>query len=212
MLFARQKAAKALPATRTFAVNEKAVKNRMKSVQSIVKITRAMKLVAASKMNKDVARLLNGKNFGHGSIDTVFKSDTYMQRKAPQESTAPRELLVPLTTDRGLCGGINSNIVREVKQYVAQGNRANIKIFAIGEKGPSALVRPFPDLLSEAVSELALPINYSTIMAVASKIDQFSLNEDRIIIFYNEFKTMITYVIRKMELMPRKRFIETIKY
>jgi F-type H+-transporting ATPase subunit gamma len=60
---------------RDFAVSEKQLKIRMKSVNSIRKITKAMKMVAASKMKSDLARLFNGKEFGVNSIDMIFKSD-----------------------------------------------------------------------------------------------------------------------------------------
>jgi F-type H+-transporting ATPase subunit gamma len=70
---------------RYFAVNEKAIKLRRKSVSSIAKITKAMKMVSASKMRGDLKRLDDGKNFGLRAIDMIFKSDTYMQRKAPHE-------------------------------------------------------------------------------------------------------------------------------
>lgn len=70
-------------AKRGFAVNEKQIKLRMKSVISIEKITKAMKMVAASKMRGELQRLENGKRFGYNSIDMVFKSDAYLQRKAP---------------------------------------------------------------------------------------------------------------------------------
>jgi len=60
---------------RDFAVSEKQLKIRMKSVNSIRKITKAMKMVAASKMKSDLARLINGKEFGVNSIDMIFKSD-----------------------------------------------------------------------------------------------------------------------------------------
>jgi F-type H+-transporting ATPase subunit gamma len=55
----------------------------MKSVNSIRKITKAMKMVAASKMKQDLQRLDMGKNFGINSIDMIFKSDQHMQRKMP---------------------------------------------------------------------------------------------------------------------------------
>ena len=67
---------------RHFGANEKALKIRMKSVNSIKKLTKAMKMVAASKMKGDLRRLDNGKNFGHNAIDMIFKSDLYMQRRA----------------------------------------------------------------------------------------------------------------------------------
>lgn len=68
---------------RSFAVNEKAIKQRKNSVASIGKITKAMKMVSAAKMKGDLTRLIAGKKFGFNSVDMMFKSDTYMQRKAP---------------------------------------------------------------------------------------------------------------------------------
>jgi F-type H+-transporting ATPase subunit gamma len=60
---------------RTFAVNEKQLKIRMKSVGSIAKITKAMKMVSASKMKGDMMRLKAGNEYGVNAIDMIFKSD-----------------------------------------------------------------------------------------------------------------------------------------
>jgi F-type H+-transporting ATPase subunit gamma len=60
---------------RSFAVSEKTLKIRMKSVGSIGKITKAMKMVSASKMKGDLARLAAGRDFGHQAVDMIFKSD-----------------------------------------------------------------------------------------------------------------------------------------
>jgi len=84
----------------------------MKSVGSIGKITKAMKMVAASKMKEDLKRLNAGRNYGLNAIDMIFKSDQFMQRKAPMEVSDPSVVLVPITSDKGLCGGVNSSIVR----------------------------------------------------------------------------------------------------
>jgi F0F1-type ATP synthase gamma subunit len=95
-----------------------------------------MKMVAASKMRGELVRLEAGKYFGYNSVDMMFKSDAYLQRKAPSlDVHDASEFIVPLTSDRGLCGGINSNIVREMKNYVKDKNRSKIRILPIGEKG-----------------------------------------------------------------------------
>lgn len=80
-----QKASLMQVQTRNFAVSEKQLKIRMKSVGSIGKITKAMKMVSASKMKGDLRRLADGKDFGHKAIDMIFKSDQFMQRKMPAE-------------------------------------------------------------------------------------------------------------------------------
>jgi len=63
---------------RSFAVSEKQIKQRRKSVISIEKITRAMKMVAAAKMKGELNRLEAGKKFGYNSVDMIFKSDAYL--------------------------------------------------------------------------------------------------------------------------------------
>ena len=157
---------------RNFAASEKQLKQRMKSVGSIGKITKAMKMVSASKMKGDLARLAAGKDFGHQAVDMIFKSDQFMQRKMPGEVSEPTTVLVPITSDKGLCGAVNSSIVREVKKYVDGGHciRSKTAIFSIGEKGSGGLTRPFPDLLKTSISQIGTPYNYPTVMAMAVHI------------------------------------------
>ena len=144
---------------------------RMKSVMSIEKITKAMKMVAAAKMKGELTRLEAGKNYGYNSVDMIFKSDLYLQRKAPMvEMSDASELLVPLSSDKGLCGSINSAIVRELKSYIREKGRNKLKILPIGEKGSLALIRPFPDLIQSTFSELPSPANYPTVMALAEQV------------------------------------------
>lgn len=83
----------------TFALNEKAVKNRMKAVGNIKKITKAMKMVASSKMKTELTRLMNGKNFGFGLMDKIFENDPYV-RKKDEDIQSGKTLVVPITTDR----------------------------------------------------------------------------------------------------------------
>jgi F-type H+-transporting ATPase subunit gamma len=200
-------------ANRSFAVNEKQIKLRRKSVQSIEKITKAMKMVAASKMRGELRRLEDGKSFGYKSVDMMFKSDQYLQRKAPlQDIHDASEFLVPLSSDKGLCGGINSNVVREIKTYVKDKNRSKIRIMPVGEKGSTAMIRPFPDMIKNSISDIGSPCNYPTIMAISDQVMRQSEGYDKIVIYYNEFKSAISQIIRRMELMPRKRFLDTMKF
>ena len=113
-------------------------------------------------------RLDAGKHYGYNSVDMIFKSDTYLQRKAPSaEVHDASELIIPLTSDRGLCGGINSSIVREIKNYVKDKRRDKIKILPVGEKGTSAMLRPFPDLIKFSISDVPSPRNFPIVMAIA---------------------------------------------
>lgn len=199
---------------KNFGKNEKAIKMRIKSVTSIEKITKAMKMVAASKMKADLARLEGGKEFAFGSIDKVFKSDLLMQRKTQGMVVGGgKTLIVPITSDRGLCGGINSGLIREIKYKINQSpNKANINIVTIGEKGTGALLRPFPEMVKASISEVTTPLNYPTVCSIAQQITQNAQGYDKIVIFYNEFKSAIKTVIQELELHPREKFLEFMKH
>ena len=60
---------------------------------------------------------MNGKNFGVNAVDMMFTLDKYMKERAPKISDSPNELLVAITSDKGMCGGINSGIIKTVKNY-----------------------------------------------------------------------------------------------
>lgn len=199
--------------TATFAVNEKLIKARMKSVSSIQKITKAMKMVAASKMKADLVRLEAGKEFGIRTVQNIFANESYLQKKKGELPPAKRTLVVPITSDRGLCGGVNSGIVREVKTMVKE-NRGAYRIFVVGEKGTSALSRPFPDIFLSSISECSYPINFTITSSIAHQLTTTAAEEgcDRILVVYNEFKSAISTIIKKMEFMNAKEFSNSFKH
>jgi F-type H+-transporting ATPase subunit gamma len=194
-------------ANRNFAASEKQLKTRMKSVTSIRKITKAMKLVAASKMKGDLNRLEAGKNFGNNAVDMMFKTDLYMQRRTPDMPSAPRTLIVPITSDKGMCGGVNSGLIKQVREFVKNQDRSKITVFPIGDKGTSGLMRPMPELVKMSITHTTFPLNYPTVMAISEHIVKQGENQDKILVYYNEFVSAISTVIRTMELMPRGRFL-----
>jgi F-type H+-transporting ATPase subunit gamma len=119
-----------------------------------------MKMVAASKMKQDVARLERAKTFGVATVQRIIDNETYLAKKKAN-FTAKKYLLVPITTDKGLCGGVNSNIIREVKAMV-KADRSAYKIFVVGDKGSVALSRPMADLLDSAITHTITPMNFPT--------------------------------------------------
>ena len=127
-----------------------------------------MKMVAAAKMKQDVNRLERARTFGVGSIDRIIKAETYMAKKKPN-FTAKKWLIVPITSDKGLCGGVNSTIIREVKA-MAKADRSAYKLFVVGDKGSVALVRPLADLLDSAVTNIQPPINFPTGTSVFTQL------------------------------------------
>lgn len=191
-----------------FGANEKQLKIRMKAVGNIKKITKAMKMVASSKMKADVGRLMNGKDFGVHMVPTVLAMDPLAARKSPEISSQyndGKKLLLPITSDKGLCGGINSNLIRNLREIVAT-NRDKWSIICIGDKGTQALVRPFPDLLKMSINEIAIPLNFYNVATVADRILKSDIEYDRIVILYNEFVNVMKTNIREVEMMCFEEF------
>ena len=91
-------------------------------------------------------------------------------------------------------------------------NRSKCKIFSIGNKGTSGLTRPFPDILRASIEQVGTPYNYPTVMSMAVHISALAYNSDKIIIIYNEFKSAIAYETRQVELMPKKKFLESMQF
>lgn len=120
-----------------------------------------MKMVAASKMRADVSRLERAKTFGVGCIDRILQSETYLAKKKTTTVTPKKWLLVPITSDKGLCGGVNSSIIREIKAMV-KADRSAYKLFVVGDKGSVALSRTMGDLMDTAITHIDLPLNFPT--------------------------------------------------
>ena len=130
----------------------------------------------------------------------------------PGEVGDVQTVLVPITSDKGLCGAVNSVIVRTCKKIVAEGNRANYTIFSIGEKGSTGLMRPFPDLLKTGITHVATPYNYPTVMAMAGQVSNLAEDADKIVIVHNKFISAIAYDQKIVELMTRNKFLDLMQY
>lgn len=153
-------------------------------------------MISSMKMKGELKRLTNGKNFGINAVDMIFKTDTYLQRKITDPGQGARELLVPISSDRGLCGAINSGIVREVREYLKTRDRSRCELFTIGDKAAAASARTFKDILKLGISGISTPYNYPTVMAISEHLIAASASSDKMVIFYNEYKSAISTIIR----------------
>ena len=198
---------------RGFAMNEKQIRLRMKTVVSIEKITKAMKMVATSQMKGKISNLAKGKDYGHESVNTFLSSDPYMTKNIASDSSTPRLLVIPISSDRGLCGATNANIIREVKQLCKEGNTDKLGILTLGEKATSALLRPFPSLLGSALSEITEQ-NFSNVSAVGKQIieEAGKGDYDKMLLIFNTYVNAISSKVTHLELMTPKTFLKVLLY
>ncbi|KAL8437995.1 hypothetical protein ACSSS7_000565 [Eimeria intestinalis] len=157
--------------TRGFGAGDlKIVAARMKSVKSIQKITKAMKMVAASKLRMDQKRLENGMPF-------ALPVQRIVGRIPVPEEKSDLTILA-LTSDKGLCGGVNSSVCRVVRDTVkaAESSGARTSIIGVGDKVRSGLQRLFGDRFNRMLTEVTrFPWSFANAAAIAERIIKASV-------------------------------------
>lgn len=125
----------------------KDIRHRIAAVRNTQKVTRAMKLVAAAKLRGAQRRAMNGRAFASAIHETVDRVSKRLGHKAPALWRRPKSIdcvdVLVITSNRGLCGGFNENLLRAVNEGIEDHKFYNIdvKVFVIGKKGLSYLNR-----------------------------------------------------------------------
>ncbi len=195
--------------------NLKDLKNRISSVKSTRKITKAMQMVAAAKLRRaqeaaEMARPYTEKfnDVMSGLAASVGDSPTApkLLRGTGSDQT---HLLVVMTAERGLCGGFNSSIVKLAKQRAERllGAGKTVKIITVGKKGREQLKRDYGDY---AVGHVDLSevkrVGYENAQAIAKDLlARFDAEEfDICTIFFSRFETVISQVPTAQQIIPAK--------
>ncbi len=192
----------------------KELRGRIGSVKQTQKITSAMKLVAASKLKRAQEQAEASRPFAL-KMSAMLANLAAGVRDLPgapallagsgKEET---HLLVVATSDRGLCGGFNSSIIRAVRRRIAelQGEGQTVKIICIGRKGRDMLRREHGKLIVEFVDGVAgkRRMEYADAAMVAQKIlDLYAAGEfDVCTIAYNRFKSAVTQIVTLQQIVP----------
>ena len=191
------------------------LRKRIKSVKSTQKITKAMKMVAASKLRKAQENAEKGRPYSEKMSNIILNLSNSITDKenAPKllkgTDTDKVHLCVVLTADRGLCGGFNSNIVKKAKPFFEKikSEEKSLKIITVGSKGYDQLKRIYGSQIIEKISFKDSKIaNYLDAEIVGKKIiELFEKNEfDMCTIFYNQFKNVITQIPQEQQIIPLK--------
>ena len=193
----------------------KDLRNRITSVKSTQKITKAMKMVAAAKLRKaqenaEKSRLYSEKM---NEIITNLKSSITDKSSAPRlligNNDNKRFLCVIMTADRGLCGGFNSNICKKSKEYINNLLKENkeVKIITVGSKSFDQMKRNYGNYIIEKLTfKNQKEINVTDAQKISNKIiSMFHKNEfDICTIFYSKFKSVISQEPIEQQIIPVK--------
>ena len=196
------------------------LRKRISSVKSTQKITKAMKMVAAAKLRKAQEMAENGRPYSD-KMNTVIQN---LSKAISDPSNAPKllvgsgedktHLCVVMTADRGLCGGFNTNIVKQAKNYFNKilKESKNLKIITVGTKGLDQLKREYGKYIVKKIDfKNKKKISFKDASLVGDEIVKlFKNNEfDKCIIFYNKFKNVMTQIPQSQQLIPAKKVEDT---
>ena len=189
------------------------LRKRIVSVKSTQKITKAMKMVAAAKLRKAQESAEKGRPYSEKMQNIILN----LTESISDPQNAPKLLIgtgkdkihlcVVMTSDRGLCGGFNSNICRLAKKYFEKilKERKNLKIITVGSKGHDQLKREYGKYIIKKLSfKNKKKISFVEADEVGKIIlDLFDKNEfDKCILFFNNFKNIMTQIPEAQQIIP----------
>ena len=191
--------------------NLKELKNQIDSVRSTRKITQAMKMVAASKLRRAQESAESARPYSEkiskimSSLAISMKdSDVALDLLLGNKDTSVH-IIIAVTSDRGLCGGFNSSIVKAVKNKVKdlKENNLDFKIICLGKKGADILMGLFGDnvISSENINDKnSYTLSEDISALLVKKLDNKEFGTCSVI--YNQFKSAISQIVTEQSLIP----------
>ena len=197
----------------------KEIKRRIKSVKSTKKITKAMELVAASKMKRAISRTLASRLYASYSWDLLTslseRLDDVTHKFFTENKNTEKSLIVLITSNRGLCGGYNSQVIKKtIAKIKEEVNSKQVDIITVGKKGDSAMrrtgqnvVAAFTDMPDNVSLQDILPL--STYLTNEFKEEKYG----KVYIAYTDFISALTQkpTIRQILPISKAELKETIE-
>jgi F-type H+-transporting ATPase subunit gamma len=188
------------------------LRRRIRAVKSTQQITKAMKMIAASRLRRAQDRVVSARPFAQRMLKVLnglvsrVEQDTHplLRVTAPPNS---RPLLIVISADRGLCGSFNSNIIKAAGQFIVkEGQQHEIALGLVGRKGRDFFRRRGFDVRYEAVG-IFQRLSFADAVALADgAIEEFTSGRaSSVYLVYNEFKSVMSQRIVVERLLPIPR-------
>ncbi len=193
--------------------NLKDLRNRIASVNSTRKITSAMKMVAAAKLRRAQEQAVAARPYAErmermlGSVAASVAGTRGAPPLLVGTGSDAKHLVVVATSDRGLCGGFNSTIVRESRSFIRalQADGKEVMVLCVGRKGRAQLSRDFGTLIVDTIDDVGRPrLGFDDAQGIANVVlgmfDDGTL--DVCTIIYNRFVSAIRQIVTRQQLIP----------
>src|SRR3989339_547102 len=189
-------------------VSTRVIRRRIKSVRNTRKITKAMELVAASKMRRAVQAVLLTRPYARLAMETVRSvsrlTDVHLHPLLRQNGETKRTLFILLTSDRGLAGGFNANIFRKFLVALKEmPTDSSIDIVAVGKRGADAVRRLHKNMVATFVNMANHPRFEDTLPISRLAMEAFSKGEyDKVVLGYTDFVSAVSQQPVLVDLLP----------
>ena len=186
----------------------KEIRNRITSVGSTMQITSAMKMVSAAKLKRAQDAITQMRPYsvklqeilGNLSATLDMSENAYSEVRSTNKT-----LIIGITSNRGLCGGFNNNVIKQVNSLVAQDS--SIKVLCLGKKIKD-LIKKTPNYYLndtiQPVEDIFSALSFDNVAVIASSVmDSFVNKEfDKVVVVYNRFVNAATQVVQTEQLLP----------
>jgi len=191
----------------------KDIKTQINSVVSTKKITTAMKMVAASKLRRSQEKAVAARPYSSrleemlSSLASSAASGEGIIKLLTGTGNDKSYMVVPISADRGLCGGFNSSINRETFKLVKslEKDGKNVQLMPVGKKSRDFFIRVMKDQIIESFIDLNLSnTGYESALQVSNKLQDlyFDGKFDKCILVFNKFKSAISQEVTQQQLIP----------
>jgi len=163
----------------------KEIQLRLKSVNNIAKITKSMKMIASTKMTRAQKMMEVARAYGVTQAELFKNADTKV-------AESPKTIIITVSSDRGLCGGIHSSVSKFSRKLLAEQVQSSIVV--LGDKAKAQLSRTSKDSIKMSFNQIGKGIpTYAEASAIADLVLQDNAEFDQALIVYNNFKSVISY-------------------
>lgn len=186
----------------------KDIKLRIKSVGSIAKLTKTMQMVASSKLRSATRKVAETK-YTANSVNKLFVGKTFTALPPGADPKENSSLIVAITSDKGMCGPVNNQIVRHAKSILRAEKKGTqpSDVVTLGSKGSPTLLNEFPGQFTFSLKDFGK--KEASFLETGFVVDQLlaSRNYENVNIIFNKFKNALTYLVSEIHITGPKTLL-----
>jgi len=190
--------------------NLKEIRTRIVSVNSTMQITSAMKMVSAAKLKRAQDAITKMRPYAEKLKDILENASASVGVEGSVYSQQREEKniwVVAITSNRGLCGGFNNNVIKETRRVIAQHDRSNVKVVALGKKSADFFRKTAQwesSSINDAPNAIFDQLNFENVSVIAQNLmSAFAEGKvDKVVVIYNRFKNAAMQIVTAEQLLP----------